>query len=61
MNPTDVVQVCNASQTACQWVSVSQLSSFPVLTVEDALTLSSAVWGLLALVWVLRRMRSSIV
>lgn len=58
MAVTDVVQVCTADLVQCQWVPVTELTSFPALSVEDAITLSTAVFGLFALVWVFRKLQT---
>lgn len=62
VSPELVMQVCDPDNvTSCAWVPVSELTSFPVLSVEDAMILSSAVWGLFALVWVLKQLRKQAV
>lgn len=60
LGPNDVVQVCTPDLSQCQWVPVAELSSFPVLSVEDAMILSSAVFGLFALAWVFRKLQTAI-
>jgi len=60
LGPNDVVQVCTADLSQCQWVPVSELTSFPALSVQDAMLLSGAVFGLFALAWVFRKLQTAI-
>ena len=60
VSPELLVQVCDPDNvTSCAWVPVSELSSFPVLSVEDAMILSGAFFGLLALAWAFKTLRSA--
>lgn len=61
VSPELVVQVCDPDNvTSCAWVPVSELTSFPALSVQDAMLLSGAVFGLFALAWVFRKLQTAI-
>lgn len=59
ISPDHLIQVCTPDLITCEWFPASELSSFPVLSVEDAMLLSSAVTGLFALVWVFRKLQAA--
>lgn len=57
-----VVQVCEwveGAATNCAYVPY-QSGLLPDLSVSDALILSSAVWGLLALAWVYKQLQNTV-
>lgn len=53
------IQICNEAQTVCEWVSMGQLSVLPNLSIDDALILSAAFWGLLAVAWVFKKLQTA--
>lgn len=61
--PDSIVQVCNNAGDSCQWIPVSDLlpallSAFSLTPAQGA-KIAMAFWGLLATVYVLKKLRAA--